>query len=457
MRPTKVKMTRWQQNINQYGFTENINYLMGALQRYEAEKHCLDNKLTFFGCSLDGESAFEVVDRSIQLRELYCSGQIGTFWESSKFFYENSSTKIKMQGKLSRRFQETLGVKQGQINSSDDYKVYVNPALNTIDSSDLGVTIGSKPNLVNIAISGVADDLYLISDSQSKMQNLIKLAENYGERYLIKYGAAKTKLTVIGSKTDMTYYSDVKPWKMNGSTINVVENNQHLGQIVSGIRQEGKNVDQSLKKARGSLFSLLGTAFLYKCTLGPLVQIHLFRTYTCPILRAGLSSFALRPSQMSPLALFHRKCLKGFLHLSKSAPTPAIHFLLGELPMEAKIHRDMFSLFYSVWKNPDTKIYQIIKIILSEAEDNSSTWAINFWHICKQYYFENPLNCLQRDPPAKSAFKENVRLKISQFHEKELKEQALSNSKMLYFNVNLFSLRGRHHPCLKNIITVEDV
>ena len=117
----------------------------------------------------------------------------------------------------------------------------MNPALNTIDSSDLGVTIGSKPNLVNIAISGVADDLYLISDSQSKMQNLIKLAENYGERYLIKYGAAKTKLTVIGSKTDMTYYSDVKPWKMNGSTINVVENNQHLGQIVSGIRQEGKN------------------------------------------------------------------------------------------------------------------------------------------------------------------------------------------------------------------------
>ena len=26
------------------------------------------NKITFFGCSLDGESAFEVVDRSIQLR-----------------------------------------------------------------------------------------------------------------------------------------------------------------------------------------------------------------------------------------------------------------------------------------------------------------------------------------------------------------------------------------------------
>ena len=28
---------------------------------------------------------------------------------------------------------------------------------------------------------------------------------------------------------------------------------------------------------------------------------------------------------------------------------------------------------------------------------------------------------------------------------------------MLYFNVSLFSLRGRHHPCLNSIITIEDV
>jgi len=39
---------------------------------------------------------------------------------------------------------------------------------------------------------------------------------------------------VIGSKADMDYYADVKPWKMHGTTVNVTENNEHLGQIVSG-------------------------------------------------------------------------------------------------------------------------------------------------------------------------------------------------------------------------------
>ena len=44
IRPVFVKAARPQQNINQYGFTANITYLMGALQRHEAEQFCLDTK-----------------------------------------------------------------------------------------------------------------------------------------------------------------------------------------------------------------------------------------------------------------------------------------------------------------------------------------------------------------------------------------------------------------------------
>ena len=139
LRPARIGMTRQQQNINQYGFSENITYMMGALQRHEVEKYCVDNKMTFFGCSLDGESAFEVVDRTIQLRELYCSGEKGEYWKSSKYSYDNSLTKIKMKSKLSRKFEETAGVKQGHINSSDHYKIYINPALDALDTSTLGV------------------------------------------------------------------------------------------------------------------------------------------------------------------------------------------------------------------------------------------------------------------------------------------------------------------------------
>lgn len=234
----------------------------------------------------------------------------------------------------------------------------------------------------------------------------------------------------------MEHYSDTKPWRMGGEAVKVVVDNDHLGQIVSGKRQEAKNVDERLRKGRNSLFSMLGPAFSFKCLFGPLVKIHLFRTFTCPITRSGLSSFALRTNQMSPLSLFHRKTLKGILNLIKTAPTPAIHFILGELPMEGKVHRDMFSLFFSVWSNPDSKIYEIIKYILSTSPDNSRTWAINLRHISKMYGMEDPLSCLIRDPPSKSEYKEAVFTKILAFHEKELRNLAATNSKMNYLNVS---------------------
>ena len=139
--------------------------------------------------------------------------------------------------------------------------------------------------------------------------------------------------------------------------------------------------------------------------LSPLVKIHLYRTYICPIIRSGLSSLALRLTHLSPLALFHRKSLKGFLHLSKSAPTPAIHFLLGELPIEGKIHRDMLSLFFGVWSNPETKIYQVVKYLKESSSENSSTWSINLRHFCKMYGLEDPLSCLSRNSPSKQTFK----------------------------------------------------
>ena len=67
---------------------------------------------------------------------------------------------------------------------------------------------------------------------------------------------------------------------MGGLPINVVEDNEHLGQLVSGKRQEGKNIDERLKKGMGFLFSMLGPAFSYKCLLSPLVKINIFKTLT---------------------------------------------------------------------------------------------------------------------------------------------------------------------------------
>ena len=96
----------------------------------------------------------------------------------------------------------------------------------------------------------MADDVYLMSDRQTKLQAQLEIASHYGKMYRIKYGAAKTKVTVVGSEIDQNYFSDVKPWIMDNEVVQVVTDNEHLGQIVSGTNQEVKNVDLRLEKER---------------------------------------------------------------------------------------------------------------------------------------------------------------------------------------------------------------
>ena len=83
-----------------------------------------------------------------------------------------------------------------------------------------------------------------------------------------------------------------------GEHIKVTTDNEHLGQIVSGTNQSEKNVDLRILKSRGSLYKLLGPAFSYKCMLSPVVKLHLYRTYICPIIRSGLSSLTLRQTTL---------------------------------------------------------------------------------------------------------------------------------------------------------------
>ena len=109
--------------------------------------------------------------------------------------------------------------------------------------------------------------IFLMSDDPVKLQGLIDIAEHYGNRYCITYGASKTNITVSGSDIDQTFYRDTTPWTMGGEQMELTVDNDYLGQIVSGSHQIEKNIDLRILKSRGSLFKLLGPAFAYKCML----------------------------------------------------------------------------------------------------------------------------------------------------------------------------------------------
>ena len=75
------------QSYTQYGFTAGMSYLLAAILRNECKTWAVDNKMTLFMVTCDGDSAFDVTDRDIQARELYENGGDGDMWLYNRSLY----------------------------------------------------------------------------------------------------------------------------------------------------------------------------------------------------------------------------------------------------------------------------------------------------------------------------------------------------------------------------------
>ena len=142
--PKAEAIFRPRQSPDQIGFTSGVSYFLTAIQRGECQRWALDNKMTCFGVSLDGESAFPSVERNIQVRELYTVGERGDLLRYSKNTYKNTEVHMKLAGKLSRKIEEHKGNRQGHVRASGHYKVYINPGLLSLNSSSLGFWLVPK-------------------------------------------------------------------------------------------------------------------------------------------------------------------------------------------------------------------------------------------------------------------------------------------------------------------------
>lgn len=115
------------------------------------------------------------------------------------------------------------------------------------------------------------------------------------------------------------------------------------------------------------------------------------------------------------------------------------------------------SLFYTIWSNPATKIFKILKYILMMSDLNSTTWANHIRLLCMMYSLPDPLSLLNEQAWSKESWKELTRTAITVHAEKKWRAKAAVNSKMMYLNVQLTGLTNKQHPALHSITDSREV
>ena len=155
---------------------------------------------------------------------------------------------------------------------------------------------------------------------------------------------------------------------------------------------------------------------------------------------------------MKSLTIFHNKVLRGILKLSSTSPIPALHFLLGELPIEARVHLDILSLFYNIWMSKDNTVFRIVQYLLKMTDNKSTTWTTHLRILCIKYNLPDPLKLMNADETwTKHNWSTLTKTMVTIYYEKFLREEARTNSKMKFLNVEIQGLSGAPHPALLNI------
>ena len=167
---------------------------------------------------------------------------------------------------------------------------------------------------------------------------------------------------------------------LNGELMPVVDKTPHIGIQRAFKDSASATIEENLKKARRSLYSLMASGLHGENGLDPVTALSLVKTYIIPVIMVMLYVLeTLRPNgkNLDLINKQYKKMLKQILSLTINVADPAVYIISGQLPAEAEIHKRAFTLFGNICRSGNTSMeWRIAERQLSIKNMNSNSWFI---------------------------------------------------------------------------------
>ncbi len=163
-------------------------------------------------CFVDFASAFDSVDRDFLWQIMVVDGMPPKLLSLIKAYYSSTKMKVRASGSDSMPLKIRSGVRQGCALSPTLFNYIIDWILRQALQDYLGVQVGANVHVSDLAY---ADDIVLLSSSNSEMQGLLEAVNRHAAAVGMHMKASKTK---VGSAKLSCLI--VSPWRMltNSST-----------------------------------------------------------------------------------------------------------------------------------------------------------------------------------------------------------------------------------------------
>ena len=216
------RITKWTENNkiiveNQAGFRKGYQTSDHIFTLQNLAKQDINKKQKLFVCFVDFKKAYDLVWRNGLLYKLMKYGISSKMKNMISSIYANVKSYVKVNGRLSKSFGCSLGLRQGCVLSPILFSLFVNDLDEDMRSLN---TRGCKLYDTVIHTLLYADDLIIFASSKEELQMKIDKLSDFCSKSELVVGLPKTKVMIFGGGYNV---AKKKSFYFRGSCVEVVK------------------------------------------------------------------------------------------------------------------------------------------------------------------------------------------------------------------------------------------
>lgn len=333
-------------------------------------------------CFVDFKAAFDSISRKELFYKLLKLEIGGTFLASLRAMYGNVNFAVKTDGKVSEYFKSNLGVKQGCT---------LSPLLFNLFIADLPLIFDHNcdPAILNdskLSCLMFADDLIIMSQSASGLQNSLNNLEKYCTEWGLEVNLSKTKILIFTPSSRILKSVD---FHYRGQIIEIAREYCYLGINITLNGSFNPATTRLATQAKRALFKLSQIDIRRNVE----IAIHLYKSLVLPI--AFYCSEIWAPLYMKklsktednlytvcdkfPLEKLNLKFCKYILGVKRNSKNGAVRGELGMRPLLVELLGRACNYWMRICnRDPSSLVYKAY----TENKSIDDSWAAMMKKIC---------------------------------------------------------------------------
>ena len=333
----------------QFSYKKNHSTTICTTVLKEVVKYYFERKGVVQCALLDATKAFDRVNLDILFDILLKRGLPVPVTRLLLDMYSRQTVRTSWNNQYSDTFSVTNGVRQGGVMSPILFTLYIDELLKELESLGLGCYVGHQ------FYGGLcyADDITLLAPSGLMLQKMLKVCENFGNRYFIKFNVKKTvciQFTKSRNKTPPCWI------KFNGEHLKWESSVKHLGNLLNNDLNESGEVRSKQCDFIGKSNSVMAN---FRTVPREICSI-LFNRQCCSF--HGCEAWNLTDPSVNKIFITWRKSVRRLWNLPPMARSALLNLLMNCPTLSEQIFQRCRNIYTTMLNNKSQKISYITRI-----------------------------------------------------------------------------------------------